>query len=295
MKHTFAVALLALSLGAANTALAQNVSNTTQVGNSNARAGATNTTSVNAGSTASSYGGSSQASANSGGTAAATTGASKSVSGVTLNLYDSGSGSGSGTSGSGSGTAAAGSNDATLNYSGGYTVHNTPDVGAPALYGGTNPCSVGVSGGMSVAGFGVSGGSTYSDHGCERRNGAVILFQAQMPDVAVALLCQDSDMRTAFSEAGKPCPQDRHRVTDAQPAAPVSIAAAAPAPAAATPAPAPAAAAPAPAAAAAPAATPERVASAAPRRPGYHGPRPAFCGAPVHNSTDQAFRTYYCE
>ncbi len=116
-----------------------------------------------------------------------------------------------------------------ISYSGTYTVKDNPPVAPPSIFGGTNPCTVGVSGGVSVTGFGLGLGGSWSDKGCERRNGAVILFQANMPDVAVALLCEDSNMESAFSAAGKPCPQAR---AAAQPA-PVAMAtpAAAPAPA----------------------------------------------------------------
>jgi hypothetical protein len=196
-------------------------------------------------------------------------------------------------SGSGSGSAGDPSGDPTINYTGGYTLHNTPDVSAPSLYGGTNPCSVGVSGGVAVAGFGLSAGSSWSDRGCERRNGAVILFEAKMPDVAVALLCEDTDMRAAFRAAGKPCPQERAATPVASAApAPVQVAEVKPAePAPSTP-----------RAAAAPAAPQQVMAvnatpvatAPAPRKNGFQGPKPGFCSENATTSTERAYYDYYC-
>lgn len=180
-----------------------------------------------------------------------------------------------------------------ISYSGTYTVKDNPPVAPPSIFGGTNPCTVGVSGGVSVTGFGLGLGGSWSDKGCERRNGAVILFQANMPDVAVALLCEDSNMESAFSAAGKPCPQAR---AAAQPA-PVAMAtpAAAPAPAAAAPAPAPAAAAaPPPAPAPAPTAMAATPAAATSTGGGYEGPAPDWCSQPSKSQSDQAAHNYYC-
>lgn len=249
-------------------------------------------------------------------TSSANTGPSKSVSSVTLNMYgNDGTNSGSSPSGNTtpSGQTTFNPNDANINYSGGYTIRNTPDASAPALYGGTNPCSVGVSGGIAVAGFGMSAGSTWSDRGCERRNGAVILFQANMPDVAVALLCEDTEMRSAFTFAGKPCPQDRAvaKVAAVAPApmpAPAAVAAAQPIPAVAPVAqPAPttmAQAAPQPAIVAEAPASRLVIASAtAPAAPeikkastsGYRGAAPKWCGDSPKTPTDQAFYNHYCK
>ncbi len=115
----------------------------------------------------------------------------------------------SSTSGSLAESAGAAVVNQTSNLSGTSTIHNTPDVNAPGLYGGTNNCLVSGSGGVSVAGFGLSGGGMWEAQGCERRNDAVILFEANLPTVAVAMLCQDDETRNAFMAVGKPCPADR--------------------------------------------------------------------------------------
>lgn len=168
------------------------------------------------------------------------------------------------------------------------TIHNTPDVAGPPIYGGTNPCAVGASGGVSVAGLGLAGGGMWNSPGCERRNAAVILFQANLPDVAVALLCQDDGIRTAFKEAGKPCPADRVQVSAVTEPAPVAQASYTP-----PPAPAPVAAAPAPA--------PVQVASAPEASDsGLPRARQDWCSktaAPKHgdHSSDATAYRYYCQ
>lgn len=96
-----------------------------------------------------------------------------------------------------------------------------------------------------------------------RRNSAVILFQAGMPDVAVALLCQDSEIREAFREAGKPCPADRPK--------------------------------PAVAEAEQPAAAPQPAAATIPQEPPPPmDTRPAWCAAPIRTEADRATYNYYC-
>jgi hypothetical protein len=108
-----------------------------------------------------------------------------------------------------SGTAGDPSGDPTstqnFNYSGGYTLRNVPEIVAPNISGG-NPCLVGASGGLAVAGFGMTLGGGWEDKGCERRNSAALLNNIGQQAVAVALMCQDASVALAFATAGKPCP-----------------------------------------------------------------------------------------
>ncbi len=301
MSNKKKIATLGLLCCLSAPAMAQS-GNVLQSGTASSQSSASNVTDVTAGARSSAYGGTNISNQNTTATggrsnsrSSATGGNSRSSAtggaggSVTINnTYGSDpSGSGnlptSGQNATGAGTTAGTGANATtdpaaantftdnVHYSGSQTIRNTPDAVAPALYGGTNPCSVGVSGGLGLPGFGTSAGGTWSDRGCERRNGAVILFQANMPDVAVALLCQDSDMRTAFGSAGKPCPQDRAtaaRQTAAATPAPVQHAAAQPAPAA--------------------------TASATTAQAGYRGPAPSWCSSPIKDATDRAYHTYYC-
>ncbi len=74
------------------------------------------------------------------------------------------------------GTPAAGGDPAySINYSGGYSVRNVPEVIAPNMVGG-NPCAIGASGGLAFSGFGISGGATWADKQCERRQQAALLY-----------------------------------------------------------------------------------------------------------------------
>lgn len=154
---------------------------------------------------------------------------------TTVNIGTSGSASDpSATDPSASGSSGGG--DPTIHYDGGYTVRNTPEVIPPSVVGG-NTCAIGVSGGLSLPGFGIAGGATWADRACERRQEAALLYNMGEHKVAYTLMCQDDNVRKAMREAGKPCLQDQH-VADAAPVAapPAPAVAAAPAtpPAAAT-------------------------------------------------------------
>jgi hypothetical protein len=94
-----------------------------------------------------------------------------------------------------------------IGYGGGYTVRNTPEVIPPSVMGG-NPCAVGASGGMSVAGFGIAAGGTWADRACERRQQAALLFNMGEQKVALELMCQDEHVRDAMKLSGKPCTAD---------------------------------------------------------------------------------------
>jgi hypothetical protein len=83
-----------------------------------------------------------------------------------------------------------------------------PEIIAPNISGG-NPCLVGAAGGVAVAGFGATFGGGWEDKGCERRNSAALLNNIGEKAVAVALMCQDDNVRRAFIEAGQPCLADR--------------------------------------------------------------------------------------
>ncbi len=200
------------------------------------------------------------------------------------------------------------------------TIRNVPNTGGIALFGGTNPCTVGAAGTVSAVGVGVGLGGQWSARGCERRNAAVILFQANMPDVAVAVLCQDEDIRNAFRASGRPCPQDVRTAAAAgtppvaeaaRPAVamnsgpsaqPVAVAQTrlTPAPEQAVPLaiPAPAAASPtnttmAPGSQYASVAV--TTADGTSGQTGYRGPRPAWCNYPTDDSkASSAARAYYC-
>jgi hypothetical protein len=108
---------------------------------------------------------------------------------------------------SGSGTSDPTSSEQYLGYGGGYTVRNTPDLQPPNVLGG-NPCAIGASAGVSMAGFGIAGGATWADRQCERRQQAALLYNMGEQKVAVELMCQDDNVRAAMRVSGKPCSAD---------------------------------------------------------------------------------------
>lgn len=95
-------------------------------------------------------------------------------------------------------------------YSGSFTqtLRNTPEIVAPNVVGGANGCAVGVSGGVSVAGFGVTTGAGWSDPDCERRNLAALAYNTGDHDLAAEILCDAKEVRAARARLGKPCLAD---------------------------------------------------------------------------------------
>jgi hypothetical protein len=113
-----------------------------------------------------------------------------------------------GTNTTGTGTASsAGDPTVNMNYSGSYTVRNTPGVTPPSVVGG-NPCAVGASGGISAPGFGLAMGATWADRACERRQEAALMFNMGEQKVALELMCQDDHIRAAMKIAARPCTAD---------------------------------------------------------------------------------------
>ncbi len=110
-----------------------------------------------------------------------------------------------------------------VNYSGGYTVRNTPEVIPPNVMGG-NPCAVGASGGISTPGFGLAMGATWADRACERRQQAALLFNMGEQKVALELMCQDDHIRDAMKVAARPCTADIPAPVSQAPAATAPVA-----------------------------------------------------------------------
>ena len=133
--------------------------------------------------------------------------------------------SGSSTTGT-AGTGAGGDPTVNMNYSGSYTVRNTPEVIPPNVMGG-NPCAVGASGGLSMPGFGLAMGATWADRSCERRQQAALLFNMGEQKVALELMCQDDNIRSAMRVAARPCTADTPAPVSQAPAATAPVAQAA--------------------------------------------------------------------
>lgn len=95
-----------------------------------------------------------------------------------------------------------------VNYSGSYTIKNTPEASAPPLTAGMNTCMGSSSAGGSGPGFGISVGSTWEDEGCTRRNYAGMMHEMGYEDAARNMLCQDDNVRAAFALTPNPCPAE---------------------------------------------------------------------------------------
>lgn len=89
------------------------------------------------------------------------------------------------------------------------TIRNTPDVYAPALAAGTNPCTHSASGGGAVAGFGLSFGGSWSGENCEVRNAAALTHAMGQPELAQEILCDIATVRQARQRLGRPCVADQ--------------------------------------------------------------------------------------
>lgn len=147
--------------------------------------------------------------------------------GNVTNVYAGYTGTTTDPSSSTTGTAGTGGDPTVnMNYSGSYTVRNTPEVIPPNVMGG-NPCAVGASGGLSMPGFGLAMGATWADRACERRQQAALLFNMGEQKVALELMCQDDNIRSAMRVAARPCTADTPAPVSQAPAATAPVAQAA--------------------------------------------------------------------
>jgi hypothetical protein len=102
----------------------------------------------------------------------------------------------------------SGGTNSTLNTSGyttqDVTLRTTPTVYAPPVSGG-NPCTLAVSGGVSVIGWGAAAGGTFVDQDCANRQKIAMIHNAGYAGAAKELMCDDKPTYMAFRTAGQPC------------------------------------------------------------------------------------------
>jgi hypothetical protein len=102
----------------------------------------------------------------------------------------------------------SGGTNSTLNQSGyttsDVTVRTTPTVYAPPVSGG-NPCTLAVSGGVSVIGWGAAAGGTFVDQDCANRQKIAMVHNAGYQQAARELMCNDKDTYMAFRGSNTPC------------------------------------------------------------------------------------------
>lgn len=84
------------------------------------------------------------------------------------------------------------------------TVRTTPTVYAPPVSGG-NPCTLAVSGGVSVIGWGAAAGGTFVDKDCADRQKIAMIHNAGYAKAAQELMCNDRATYMAFRGTDKPC------------------------------------------------------------------------------------------
>jgi hypothetical protein len=90
------------------------------------------------------------------------------------------------------------------------TTNNMPRIpvaqaSAAPITASNGTCMGSSSGGAQGLGFGVSVASTWQDTGCDRRYNAQMLNQLGARDAALALMCQDAQVRLAMSKTSTPC------------------------------------------------------------------------------------------
>jgi hypothetical protein len=84
------------------------------------------------------------------------------------------------------------------------TLRTTPTVYAPPVSGG-NPCTLAVSGGVSVIGWGAAAGGTFVDQDCANRQKIAMIHNAGYQQAARELMCNDRDTYMAFKGTQTPC------------------------------------------------------------------------------------------
>jgi hypothetical protein len=107
-----------------------------------------------------------------------------------------GSGGGSSTPGGSTGAPFYGQSDV--------TIRTTPTVYAPPVSGG-NPCTLAVSGGVSVIGWGAAAGGTFVDQDCADRQKIAMIHNAGYAKAAQELMCNDKATYLAFRGTTTPC------------------------------------------------------------------------------------------
>ena len=135
---------------------------------------------------------------------------------ITLNTGGTGAGNGAnganavdpaganGANGSNGGGGSGPSNNNPFYSQSDVTVRTTPTVYAPPVSGG-NPCTLAVSGGVSVIGWGAAAGGTFVDKDCADRQKIAMIHNSGQQAAARELMCLDRDTYNAFKRVGQPC------------------------------------------------------------------------------------------
>lgn len=103
---------------------------------------------------------------------------------------------------------ANGANSNDISYNNNNPRNPVASAWAAPLTAGAETCMGSSSIGGQGVGLGLSVGSTWHDEGCERRHDATMLHNFGEHRAAMALMCQDENIRKAMSAVGHSCPTD---------------------------------------------------------------------------------------
>jgi hypothetical protein len=127
---------------------------------------------------------------------------------ISVSVDPAGPAGANGTNGAGSGgggsSTPGGSTGAPFYGQSDITVRTTPTVYAPPVSGG-NPCTLAVSGGVSVIGWGAAAGGTFVDEDCANRQKIAMIHNAGYAAAARELMCNDKATYLAFRGTTTPC------------------------------------------------------------------------------------------
>ncbi|WP_252374476.1 hypothetical protein [Hydrogenophaga sp. 2FB] len=111
-----------------------------------------------------------------------------------------------------------------VEYSGTYTLKNTPSVSGPNLTTSNDTCMGSSSGSVNAAGIGFGFGSTWSDENCKRLKMSRELWNKGFRAASLAIDCMTPEAREALEMTGTKCPQsmteEERRVAFAETAKP---------------------------------------------------------------------------
>ena len=96
-----------------------------------------------------------------------------------------------------------------IDYSGTYTIKNTPSVNGPNLTTSNDTCMGSTSGSFNIAGLGIGGGTSWTDKNCLMLKNSRELWNMGMKAAALARMCMDDDNRKALELTGFECPQSK--------------------------------------------------------------------------------------
>jgi len=102
-----------------------------------------------------------------------------------------------------------------INYSGTYTIKNTPSVNGPNLTTSNDTCMGSTSGSVNIAGLGIVGGTSWTDKNCVMLKNSRELWNMGMKQAALARMCMDANNKAALEMTGFECPQTTKEKADA--------------------------------------------------------------------------------